>query len=317
MVTRDEDRRGRARERFPEVQLLDDAAELWADAESFDLVVVAAPNRFHASLAETAVGAGLPVVVDKPFARSAAEARELLAAAAAAGVAAIPFQNRRWDGDFLTLRRLVGEGELGEVWRFESRFERWRPRVADGWRERAEPEEAGGVLFDLGSHLVDQALVLWGPVRSVYAELGARRESALVDDDAFVALAHDSGVRSHLWMSTAAADRGPRFRVLGSAAAFTKVGLDVQEAALREGRGPGEPEWGREPAQSWGSLGDDAEQRRIETVPGSYERFYEGVVATLRDGEPSPVDGEDAVRALVVLDAARESAREGRVVKIA
>jgi predicted dehydrogenase len=316
IVTRDETRRQRAAQRYPDAALLDDAAEVWEGAERFDLAVIAAPNRAHVPLASAALDAGLAVVVDKPIAASASAARGLAEVARERGKPLFPFQNRRWDGDLLTLRRLIADGEMGEIRRFESRFERWRPQISAGWRERADPEEAGGVLYDLGSHLVDQALLLFGPVTHVYAELEARRPGAEVDDDSFLALTHRSGTSSHLWMSAVAAQPGPRFRVLGERAAYVKYGLDVQEEALREGRDPSEPGWGREEPDRWGLLGVEGETRPVETEPGAYQRFYEGVVATLRDGAEPPVRPEEAVDALVVLDAARASARERRVVEI-
>ena len=315
IVTRDEQRRERAASLYPDALLLKAADEVWADADRFDLAVIASPNRFHVPLASAALEAGLAAVVDKPLASSAREGRELVELAQR-GPPLIPFHNRRWDGDFLTLRRLVEAGELGEVLRFESRFERWRPQVAAGWRELPEPEEAGGVLYDLGSHLVDQALQLFGAARSVYAELDQRRPAARVTDDAFVALTHESGVRSHLWMSAIAAQPGPRFRVLGGKSAYVKWGLDVQEDALRAGRTPDQPGWGREEPERWGQLGVEGETRPVQTEPGAYQRFYEGVVAAIRTGAPPPVMTEEAVEGLEVLDAARASARQGTLVEL-
>jgi predicted dehydrogenase len=215
------------------------------------------------------------------------------------------FQNRRWDGDFLTLRKLLDANELGRVHRFESRFERWRPRLGDGWRERTPPEEGGGLLLDLGSHLVDQAVQLFGPVRELYAEVEARREGAVADDDVFLALDHESGVHSHLWATVLAADPGPRFRVPGDGAAFVKHGLDVQEEQLRTGRAPTDPGWGEEPRERWGRVVTGDEQREVPTEPGSYPSFYSGVAASLNDGAPPPVDPRDAVAVLELLDEAR------------
>ena len=192
--------------------------------------------------------------------------------------------------------------------RFESRFERFRPELKDGWRELADPEEAGGVLFDLGPHLIDQALLLFGPAVRVYGEVDVRRAGAEVDDDAFVAITHASGVRSHLWMSAVTAQLGPRLRVLGDRAGYVKHGLDVQEAALRDGRDPGGAGWGREDETAWGVLGTDGDLRRIETEPGDYGAFYRGVAAALRDGAPPPVDPADAVAGLEVIEAARARA---------
>jgi predicted dehydrogenase len=280
---------------------------------ALDLVVVCTPNRTHAPLARAALEAGLPVVVDKPFATSAAAARELTGLAQAQGLFLTVFQNRRWDGDFLTLRRLVEEGALGEVRRLESRFERWSPAARVAWKESADPDDGGGLLLDLGSHLVDQALLLLGPVRGVYAELDRRRPGSAVDDDVFLALHHASGARSHLWMSRVAAQRGPRFRVLGATAAFTKHGLDGQEAALAAGGVPGAPAWGEEPAGRWGQLGPEDSAVPVPTIPGAYPAFYAGVAAALRGEGPPPVDLAGPIAALEVLEAARRSAGSGRV----
>ena len=305
VVTRDEERREAVGREHPGARLLDSADDVWASAGDFDLVVVAAPNRAHVPLARASVGAGLPAVVDKPLAATAAEARDLIDDARRAGVMLTVFHNRRWDGDFLTARQLIADGELGRVMRFESRFERWRPEIPAGWRESGDPEDAGGVLFDLGVHLIDQALQLFGPIDSIYAELDARRPGARVDDDAFVALEHASGARSHLWMSAVAADLGPRMRVLGDRAAYVKRGLDVQETALRAGGSPDEPEWGEEPESGWGVVGAGEEWAPVRTEPGAYQRFYEGVERALRTGAPPPVDPDEAVATLEVIDAAR------------
>ena len=316
IVTRDEKRRTRARRDHPSAAVLGSPEEVWERAGDLDLVVVAAANRAHVPLARSSIQAELAVVVDKPLAASADEGRSLVRDARERGVMLTVFQNRRWDGDFLTVRGLLEEGALGDVARFESRFERWRPELSGGWRESGEPQDAGGLLNDLGSHLVDQALFLFGPAAQVYAELHTRRAGAQTDDDSFVALLHESGVRSHLWMSAVAAQLGPRFRVLGSRAAYVKFGIDVQEELLHAGRRPDDPLWGREPEDRWGSLGAGDEFRRIPTVPGAYQRFYEGVVLALREDAPPPVDPDGVVAGLEVLDAARMSARERRVVEL-
>jgi predicted dehydrogenase len=316
IVTRDEQRRVRAQREHPDATLLSSADEVWERADELDLVVVAAPNRAHVPLARSAIAAGLAVVVDKPLAASADEGRGLVRAALEGGVLLTVFQNRRWDGDFLTARRLLEERALGGLLRFESRFERWRPELSGGWRESAAVDEAGGLLYDLGSHLVDQALVLFGPVAQVYAELDTRRAGAKVDDDVFVALTHTSGVRSHLWMSAVAAQLGPRLRVIGHRAAYVKYGLDVQEESLRAGMRPGEPGWGEEPQERWGMLGAGDDVRPVPTAPGAYQRFYEGVAAALRGEAPLPVDPNEAVSVLEVLDAARASARDARVLEL-
>jgi predicted dehydrogenase len=307
VVTGNEERHAQALSDHPGIAVFDQAAEVWARAAGLDLVVVATPNHVHVPNALAALEAELAVVVDKPLAPTADEGRRLVEAARERGLMLTVFQNRRWDGDFLTVKRLLRDGELGKVHRFESRFERWRPELAGTWRERAE--EAGGLLFDLGSHLVDQALQLFGPAEMDYAELDTRRPGAEVEDDVFLALEHESGVRSHLWMSAVAGQLGPRFRVLGDRAAFVKHGLDVQEEALRAGRRPDEPGWGEEPRESWGRLGVEGDLREVQTEPANYGAFYEGVATSLQEGAPPPVDPADAVTVLELLETARDTSR--------
>ncbi|MEW2529364.1 Gfo/Idh/MocA family oxidoreductase [Streptomyces sp. NPDC047071] len=301
------------------------ADELLDRADELDLVVIASPNKTHVPLATAALKAGLPVVVDKPLAGTAADARDLAALADERGLLLSVFQNRRWDNDFRTLRKLLAAGELGDVWRFESRFERWRPQPKGGWRESGDPEEIGGLLYDLGSHVVDQALVLFGPAERVYAEADVRRPGARADDDTFIALTHTGGVRSHLYVSATAAQLGPRFRVLGSAAGYVKYGLDPQEAALREGRRPGddaaEGPWGAEPECMWGRVGSGESPltgggRPEPTLPGDYPAYYAAVAAALRGEGDNPVTAHEAAAALDVLEAARRSAREGVAVTL-
>jgi predicted dehydrogenase len=313
IVTGDRTRQAQARREHPGARIVEDVARLW-EAADLDLVVVASPNRTHVPLARQALDAGRPVVVDKPLAATAREARELVAFARARGLLLTVFQNRRWDGDFLTVTRLLAGERLGQPLRFESRFERWRPEPRPVWRERGAQEEAGGLLYDLGSHLVDQALQLFGPARSVYAELDRRRPGVEVDDDTFVAISHESSVRSHLWMSVLAAEAGPRMRLLGSRAAFTKFGLDVQEHALRSGQRPDRPGWGEEPRDRWGRLGVGDDVQPVPTEPGAYQQFYADLVTALRGDGPAPVDPEDAVKVLEVIEAAQRSSIERRVV---
>ncbi|MEU0986689.1 Gfo/Idh/MocA family oxidoreductase [Streptomyces sp. NPDC005953] len=322
IVTSDPERRERAAAEFPGVRFAAGADELWDRPDTLDLLVIASPNKTHVPLATEALGRGLPVVVDKPLAGTAAEARALAALADERGLLLSVFQNRRWDADFLTLRKLIEDGALGDVQRCESRFERWRPQPKGGWRESGDPQEIGGLLFDLGSHLVDQVLTLFGPATRVYAETDVRRPGAEADDDTFIALTHTSGVRSHLSMSATAAQLGPRFRVLGSTAGFVKYGLDPQEGELRAGRRPvsGTP-WGVEDTAHWGRTGAGESPLTgggtpVETVPGDYPAYYTAIARALRDGTAPPVTATEAAATLDVLEAAAHSAREGVTVTL-
>lgn len=307
VVTGNEERRDRALREHTGVEVVGTADEVWERAPELDLAVIATPNDIHLPLGLAALEAGLAVVVDKPLALNAEEGRALVDAAAERGLMVTALQNRRWDGDFLTVRKLLDTGELGRVHRFESRFERWRPDTGDGWRERTPAAKGGGLLLDLGSHLVDQAVQLFGPVSKLYAEVDARREGAVADDDVFLALEHESGVHSDLWASVLAADPGPRFRVLGDRAAYVKHGLDIQEEQLRAGGSQTDPDWGKEPRERWGRLIMGKESREVPTEPGSYGSFYAGVARSLRDGAPPPVDPREAVAVLELLDEARAS----------
>jgi predicted dehydrogenase len=317
IVTADPGRVAAARDRYPDARVLPDVDALWASAGDHDLVVVTTPNRFHVPIALAAMELGLHVVVDKPLAHSSAEGRRVAAAAADRGLVFTVFQNRRLDGDYLTIRRLLDAGTLGGVMRFESRFERWRPDIpADEWRESAVPEEAGGLAFDLGSHLVDQATQLFGRPTHVYAEVERRRDGAEVDDDAFIALRHPGGVLSHLWMSAVAGSPGPRFRVLGRTGAYVKDGLDVQEAQLAGGIVPGDPAYGVEPEGSWGRLVAGGSATTVPTERGDYPRFYAELVGALRDEREPPVSSADVVAVLEILEAAFASAASRAVVEI-
>ena len=315
LTTSNADRTDRARAAYPDANVYSDADELLRRAgDEIDLLVVATPNRSHVPIARRALTHRIAVVMDKPLAADVAAAAALVEDFHAAGVPFTVFQNRRWDGDFLTVRRIVESGRLGTITRFESRYERFRPALDPAaWRERADSGEGGGLLLDLGAHLVDQALTLFGPPHRVYAEIAARRPGAQVDDDVFVALEHAGGVRSHLWMSAIAPVGGRSLRASGIRAGIETPGLDPQEDQLAAGLRPGDDGWG---AGEPGRLVDEDGEQRLEVEPGAYERFYAGVRAALGGGSTMPVDPRDSVAALRVIEAARDSARSADVVEI-
>ncbi|HEU5348401.1 MAG TPA: Gfo/Idh/MocA family oxidoreductase [Ktedonobacterales bacterium] len=320
IVTANPERQERARRDYPTALVLPAADSLFADPKSVDLVVVAAPNNSHLTLGLAAIQAGLPVVIDKPFAATSSDARQLIEAARVAGVPLTVFQSRRWDSDFRTLQALLAAGALGDIVRFESRYERYRPMVnANAWREHAAPGEAGGLLFDLGAHLVDQALSLLGDPVTVYAESDARRPGAQVDDDTFVALRFANGSVAQLWMSMLVRRNAPRYRVIGTRGLYEKYGMDPQEDMLRAGGRPGDEGWGQEPESIWGHLYTDAGEVSVagvaRSLPGSYETFYQMMRDALRSGGPLPVDARDALKTIQVIEAARESAASGQVVR--
>jgi scyllo-inositol 2-dehydrogenase (NADP+) len=302
IVTGNPDRQGQAAGQHPRARVVATPEELLAASDDLDLVIIASPPGSHADLADAALDAGLAVVVDKPFAVTSAAGRALIEKSERMRLPLTVFQNRRWDADFLTLRKLIGDGALGEVRRFESRFEVWKPVQTKVWKAESTAAEGGGALFDLGAHLIDQALLLFGPVESLVAEIDTRRSGGAADDDVFVALRHASGVRSHLWMNTLAAQAGPRFRVLGSESGYTKWGLDGQEAALAAGALPTDAGYGLEPEGAWGVLGIDGTLTTVPAERGSYDAFYAGLADALLRGADLPVDPRDSLRVIEIIE---------------
>lgn len=306
IATSDADRAAQASAAHPDATIMTTDA-LLAHAADLDLVVLASPPHVHREQAVAALEAGAAVVIDKPFVPSVADAEAIIAAAEKAGRPLTVFQNRRWDGDFRTVTRLVQSGALGTVHRFESTFERFGAPKRDQWQGQISAAQGGGILFDLGSHLIDQALTLLGPATLEVAELRAVREGLGSEDDAFVSLLHDSGVRSHLTMSRVAAQSGPRFRVLGDESGYSVYGLDGQEPDLKVGRWPGSEGYGQTPKAEWGLLGIDNGEQPLVPVPteeGGYPDFYAQVAASIRDGAPVPVDAHHALETVRIIEQA-------------
>lgn len=309
IVTGDPARATDAARAHPAALVTADASRAW-DA---DLVVVATPNRFHTAYAHEALARGVPVVVDKPLATTLHDVDVLLGDLDRTAGKLTVFQNRRWDGEFLTARELVASGELGTIARLTSRFTRFRPEIKTGFRESADPRDGGGTLLDLGPHLIDQALLLLGPARSVYAEVAQRRAGAATDDDVFLAIEHHGGALSHLAMSAVAPVPGARMELSGLAGGFASQDLDVQEAQLRAGLEPTSPSFGLNPP---GTLWTSTGSRPRPVARGDYAQFYRGVVAWLRDDGPAPVDPHDSRAVFTVIEAARRSAEARTVVAL-
>ncbi|QPI62955.1 oxidoreductase [Vreelandella venusta] len=278
-----------------------------------DLIVIPTPNDTHFPLAKAALMAGKHVVVDKPFTVTLSEAKQLKALAIDKERLVSVFHNRRWDSDFLTVKALLEAGTLGRVTGFESRFDRFRPEVRDRWREKATP--GGGIWYDLGPHLLDQACELFGMPNAIMLDLGVRRDDAKADDD-FLALLEYDGCRVSLSAGTLVAESTPRFRINGTQGSYLKYGLDPQEDRLKAGEVPTSA-WG---ADSPGTLilregdGKDAPLVRHEhaTQAGDYLTYYQGVAVAIRDKTPLPVDIEDALRNMTLLEAGLDSHRQRR-----
>jgi len=309
VVTRNPARATAAGRDWPGVAVDPDVPSLLAHAAELDVVVVASPTGDHVEHVSQALAAGAWVVVDKPLATTADEAAALARLGAEAGGRLTVFQNRRWDPEQLTLRRLLEAGELGTVHRFERRWERWRPVPQDRWKEN--DTRAGGLLLDLGAHLVDSAVQLFGPVARVHAEL--RSLTTPAEDDVFLALTHTprpegSAVISHLQAGGLVGAPGPRTRVLGDRGAYLVTNFEGEAtpfSVLDEGD---------DAHEGWLVHGD--ERVPVRRAPGGHPDFYRAVEAWVRGSGPVPVDPADAVVTSRVLDAARVSAREHRAVPL-
>ena len=276
-----------------------DSLEALASAGA-EAVSISTPAATHSDLTDEAITLGLSVVCDKPFSLDPAAARRTVQLGAARGVTLSPYQNRRWDSDFLTVRALVDDGTLGEVRRFESRFERYAP-------DRGPGSSGGGTLLDFGAHLVDQALSLLGPVELVHAEC-RQRESGL-DDDVFVALRHSNGAVSHLWGSWSQHAPGPRFRVTGSTASLVVTTADTQEDVLITGASPSTSDaWGVEAASDLDRIFTDSSSTPVSLARGAWDTYYPTFARAVRGEGPPPVVATDAVATADVLEAARISA---------
>jgi scyllo-inositol 2-dehydrogenase (NADP+) len=300
----------------PGVRVVASAAELLGDP-AVELVVVAAPNAVHHELAAAALRAGRHVVVDKPFTLTTAQADELIGLAEAEDRRLSVFHSRRWDGDYLTVRRCLGAGLLGEVSSFFSRYDRFRPAPKGSWKEAAVP--GSGILYDLGSHLIDQALQLFGPPETVSADLCVQRPGVEALDWAHLVLGYGR-LRVLLHAGMEARDPGPRFEVHGDLGSFVKWGLDPQEAALRAGGRPGDPGWGSEPPDRHGTLTTEVAglelRGRLATAPGAYQAFYAAMARAVAGQGPVPVTPEEARATIAVIEHALQSGREGRVVRL-
>ncbi len=298
VVTSNPARIADAKADWPDAHVHPDLTSLLSTARP-SVVIIASPTGLHVDNAMAALDAGIPTVVDKPLALDQQEAAGVVKHAEATGTPLTVFHNRRWDSEQLTLRRLLAAGELGNVHRFERRWERWRPVSKNRWRENAVGE-GGGLLLDLGPHLVDSAIQLFGPVATVRAEL--RNLTTRTEDDVFLALDHRSGTISHLWAGSVVAAPGPRTRVLGSAGSY----LVTRYSPLPSPFDVLDPGDGME---GWLVRGDEIAP--VPRAPGEHADFYRAVAGWLTAGDPIPVDPWDAVRTASVLDAARRSARTG------
>ncbi|UYK81541.1 oxidoreductase [Xanthomonas sacchari] len=295
---------------WPQARVVADAAQAFADPR-IDAVVIATPNQTHAPLALAALAQGKHVLVDKPFTLDVAEAQQVLAQAQRADRIVSVFQNRRWDGDFLGVRALLEAGTLGEIAEFHSHFDRHRPQVGDRWREHALP--GSGLWFDLGPHLLDQALQLFGPPQALQADLALQRPGAQTVDYVHAVLRYPR-LRVVLHAGSLVAANGLRFAVHGSGGSYVKHGLDTQEAQLRAGVAPGAPGWGEDPLPGQLRLVGADGTHAVQTLPaprGDYRDCYAAFREAIAGRAPAPVDAAQALAVMRLLEAGVRSAASG------
>lgn len=293
---------------LPDVDVVADPKAL-AEHSAVDLVVIASPNQTHAPLAEHAMRAGHNVVVDKPFTVTLEEARHLGAIAAERNVLLSVFQNRRWDSDFLTISDVISKGLLGRVVQFESRIDRFRPEVRDRWRE--VPGPGAGLLYDLGPHLIDQALLLFGVPDTVQATLSSQRRGASTDDFFQLVLRYGEMV-AVLQAGSLVSGGTARFSVHGDKASIVKQKPDIEEDQLRSGVTPGSPDWGADPDDAMLYEGATGESRSLPAARGDQRRYYMELRDALHQRSPNLVPPEQGATVMAIIEAALRADREGR-----
>ncbi|MBK8897410.1 MAG: oxidoreductase [Candidatus Competibacteraceae bacterium] len=313
------ERRGEtSRERYPWVETVKDVATLLAD-DRIELVVIATPSASHFELAQQALRAGKHVVVDKPFTLTSDHAQQLIDLGRQQNKLVSAFQNRRWDGDFQTVCQILRQGLLGRLVEYESHFDRFRNYFSAerAWREQAGP--GGGVLFDLGAHLIDQALVLFGLPQRLTADIRSQRAADAADDQ-FELILHYDNLKVTLKSGLLAREPGPRFALHGTEGSFVKYGVDPQEDALKRGLAPQGADWGAEPEAHWGRLNTQIGglhfQGKIETLNGNYARYYENIYQAITGQAALIVLPEQAKNTIRVIELARQSHAERRTVDV-
>lgn len=290
---------------FPEAVLVKEYREILDDPET-ELVVITLPNHLHFDFAEKALKAGKNVVIEKPFTTTSAEADKLIALAKQKKLLLSIHHNRRWDSDILTIQNLLKGDRLGKVMEFEAHFDRFRNYVKDSWKEEEEVP-GSGILYDLGSHLIDQALLLFGKPEEIFANLQKQRENSKVTDN-FELLMLYPELKVTLKAGMLVKEAGPHYKIFGRKGNFTKYGMDVQEEVLKNGKKPmNDPEWGKEPKEIWGKLNTEEESTLIESIPGDYRQFYRNVYAALTKNEELEVKPEQARDVIRIIELARES----------
>ena len=301
---------------YPEAKQLHDVDALLGE-DSVALVVVATPNTSHYEIAARALQAGKHVVVDKPFTITSSDADQLIALSRKVGRVLSVFQNRRWDGDFLTVKQILDQKLLGRVVEYESRFDRFRPVVKrEAWREQELP--GSGLLYDLGSHLIDQAIVLFGRPEGIYAEVLRQRDGAAAPDSCEIHLDYPA-LKVTLKAGMLVCEPSPRFVLYGTQGSYLKYGLDPQEDALKKGGSPSQPNWGTEPAEHWGThtrCNGHVTREKYPTLAGRYPEYYNNVYRAITGQEELAVKPEQAREVIRLIELAQQSSVERRMISL-
>lgn len=302
----------KSKDKYPELEVYRSIESL-LESRVADLVVIVTPNEVHFPQAKLALETGHHVVVDKPVTVQSSEARELKRLAQKHQRLLSVFQNRRWDGDFQTVGQIIHDETLGRIVHFESHFDRFRPHLVNNWREKDLP--GSGITYDLGTHLIDQAVVLFGKPDWVYADILKQRTEAVADDFFDITLMYE-GLKVRLTASVMVNAPLPRFLVLGEKGSYSKYGLDVQEKAMKAGLPPSGEDWGLEPQDSWGRLYLENETKPYPTLRGDYRLFYQNIADAILGKTTLQVKMEEAILVLEIIEAAFKSQQEGRRVKL-
>ena len=295
-------------QQYPQVLIFETAQQLIISG-NLDLVIITAPNDVHYRLAKQCLENGINVILEKPMVTTSSEAQALADLADKRSLILSVFHNRRWDGDFLTVKKLLNNNQLGEVRFFESHFDRFRPKVKQRWRE--QPGQGAGIWFDLGSHLVDQAVNLFGLPKAITARCLPTREGAKTADYFHVQL-HYKNLEVVLHASSFSAAPNNRFRLEGTKGSFVKYGLDPQEEQLKQAITPNKALYGRERLKHYGRLYSEASSELIETEKGCYQQYYSEIVAALTSGGINPVNPNDGIAVIKILELAELSSLKGQ-----
>lgn len=314
-----ERRRELSKQRYPWVEVVKSVTDLYNDP-SIDLIVVTTPSTMHVEFVRDALNAGKHVVVEKPFTATSAEADELIQLANEKNLVLSVFHNRRWDGDFLTIQQIIKENLLGPIRDCEFRWDRYNP-VASGHNWRDQEGKGAGVFYDLGVHLIDQAVQLFGRPQKISGDVQKKRPGAMAHDYFDITLFYESNLKVTIKSSPFVREESPRYVLYGEKGSFVKYGIDPQERALIEGKSPAiTPHWGREKEERWGvlhtSIGQVQVKGRIETIPGGYQHYYQNIYDHITKGSPLQVQAEEARYSIYLIEKALQASDEGKVLSV-